>query len=138
MARQFSKLVLLIIALCLLVGCNTISFNPYKHMSDIVCCKSQQEFANMKEYVLAHSDESLHQQIIFERDGDVLDPDYQVTELNIWTETTKDEVHLLGEYKVASSPRPYYLLAYFTYKDDMLISYDYTVVETYAFSGEQM
>lgn len=138
MMRLVGRLIILTGTLFMLSGCNVSSFNPYKHMSDIIRCKSQKEFADMRDYVLAHTDESLQQQIIFERNGDVLDTAYQVTELNIWTETSTDGVNLMGEYRVTTTAAPYYMIAFFTYKDDMLVSYSYTITSNSNFSLGEM
>ena len=126
---------MLILGACfILVGCSS-DFSPYKHMREIAMHKSAENYESEKNFILSHTAPNLRDQVDAAMQGSIIDPKYSIDELNVWSETQGTKTTFLAEYKVTTSSKQEFRIAYFTYDKDMLIDYKYTNIRTDYFMG---
>ena len=129
------KIFKLVVTACclLLVGCSTSDFVAYEHASQLITTTSEEIFDQHEEYILAHTTEALHSEIIQSFRSNIFDPQFKMTRVNAFAEETGNISKVILEYECSGSFSKYMLTGYFEYENDLLTDYSLyrATLETY-------
>ena len=137
-----SRLTTCVLLVCLIVslltGCNAKNdFNPRTHMQELMLNIKAWQFDDTRDYILAHTDNALKEQIGLRMSQDILDVKYLIEQRDLWIEVSGNTVSILGEYEVTTSYDTYYLLAKYTYVNDLLVEYSQQRVNSYSLQSSK-